>query len=848
MQNKVQLRILSWIITIFMVLSIFNTNLIVYAIEDRENLDEHICEWDDGQIITEPTCIESGKIIYTCKDDICGATKIESIDSLGHTKEIVLPRIEPTCTEEGVSEGRVCEVCGEFTVKPEVLPVIAHKEVVLPGIEPTCTEEGRSEGKLCKVCGEFTVEPVALPVVPHVEIVLPRIEPTCTKEGMSEGSVCIICGEFTVEPEILSAMGHSGDWITVVDPTCTEEGEETRVCTCGETETRTVDALGHDYIGTETKEATCTETGEMTYICQNDVRHVYIKSIPMDKHIEEVIPSKAATCTDKGFTEGKKCSVCGTITIAPEEIPAIKHNYSEVEYTWSEDLSSVTAKRVCANDASHVEKEIVKTAYAETAATCTAKGEGKYTATFKNEVFEIQTKTIEIPMAQHVACETVKENEVGATCTLEGSYDSVVYCSECDEELSRETITIDKVAHTEEIIPAAKPTCTEEGMSEGIVCIICGEFIIEPEVLPLVPHEEVVIPRVEPTCTEEGMSEAKVCTVCGEFTVEPEMLPVVAHKEAPLPRVEATCIREGLTEGKYCLLCGDVIEEQEIIPILGHSFGEWEITTEPTCTEDGVETRVCHCGETETRPIDALDHDYEAVVTVATCTEAGFTTYTCKNDPTHTYISDQVEASGHVFDEYITTTKAELNKEGEQTATCMLCQTATDTKALSAIVKPEVVSKTYTGKSISVKIAIKDTTGKTIKTITMPKYKSVGTYSKTVNLTGDYAGSVKVSYKINPTGKSVSKLTAGKKSFTVKWSKASSKNRKQMTGYQIKYSTSSNMSKAKTVTVKSTTAKAKTIKKLKAKKTYYVQIRTYKIVKGVKHYSGWSKAKKVRTK
>jgi len=69
-----------------------------------------------------------------------------------------------------------------------------------------------------------------------------------------------------------------------------------------------------------------------------------------------------------------------------------------------------------------------------------------------------------------------------------------------------------------------------------------------------------------------------------------------------------------------------------------------------------------------------------------------------------------------------------------------------------------------------------------------------------------------------------------------------------MTGYQIRYSTSSKMTKAKAVTVKNTSATSKTIKKLSAKKKYYVQIRTYKTVKGVKYYSSWSKAKAVKTK
>lgn len=41
------------------------------------------------------------------------------------------------------------------------------------------------------------------------------------------------------------------------------------------------------------------------------------------------------------------------------------------------------------------------------------------------------------------------------------------------------------------------------------------------------------------------------------------------------------------------------------------SFGEWVVTTPATCTEEGVETRTCSCGATETRAIAALGHDWD---------------------------------------------------------------------------------------------------------------------------------------------------------------------------------------------------------------------------------------------
>ena len=48
---------------------------------------------------------------------------------------------------------------------------------------------------------------------------------------------------------------------------------------------------------------------------------------PEYEHEEIVIPSKKPTCTEPGFTEGKKCSICGKILVAQETIPATGHDY-----------------------------------------------------------------------------------------------------------------------------------------------------------------------------------------------------------------------------------------------------------------------------------------------------------------------------------------------------------------------------------------------------------------------------------------------------------------------------------------------------------------------------------------
>ena len=87
--------------------------------------------------------------------------------------------------------------------------------------------------------------------------------------------------------------------------------------------------------------------------------------------------------------------------------------------------------------------------------------------------------------------------------------------------------------------------------------------------------------------------------------------------------------------------------------------------------------------------------------------------------------------------------------------------------------------------------------------------------------------------------------TAGaKKALTAKWNKAYGK----VDGYEVQYSTSKAFKGAKKKTVKGKTKTSVKISNLKAKKKYYVRIRTYRTYKGKKYYSEWSKTKAVKTK
>jgi len=93
----------------------------------------------------------------------------------------------------------------------------------------------------------------------------------------------------------------------------------------------------------------------------------------------------------------------------------------------------------------------------------------------------------------------------------------------------------------------------------------------------------------------------------------------------------------------------------------------------------------------------------------------------------------------------------------------------------------------------------------------------------------------------------ITKISTGKKKFSVKWKKASAKEQREFTGYQVQYSTSKKFKKNCKIRKVSKKKAQATIKKLKSNKTYYVRVRKYKKSGKAKTYSKWTKAKKVRT-
>ena len=357
---------------------------------------------------------------------------------------------------------------------------------------------------------------------------------------------------------------------------------------------------------------------------------------------------------------------------------------------------------------------------------------------------------------------------------------------------------------------------------EAWVCTSCGkiftdaEGIVEYDPDPCKDGHTIVIDQGKAaTCTTDGLTEGKHCSVCKTVLVPQEVIPASHNWEEDFTiDKEPSCTTEG-RKSIHCKKCGETKDEQ-VIPATGHDFTEWETIEETSCTKEGITQRRCKiCGFTETKKLDKKAHEWGTEYTV---------------DQPATFAAD-----------------------GSKSIHCKNCETISEAIAIPRInsVKISATAYTYSGGVKTPSVTVKDANGNALhnKTDYIVQYasgrKNVGTYKVIVTFKDNYSGKKTLSYTINPKGTAISSLSKSKKAFTAKWKKQSA----QTSGYQLLYSTNSKFkSRNKYVTVSSYKTTSKTIKKLAAKKKYYVKIRTYKSVSGKKYYSGWSAAKTVVTK
>ncbi len=545
-------------------------------------------------------------------------------------------------------------------------------------------------------------------------------------------------------------------------------------------------------------------------------------------------------CTHKFENDcDEDCNICG-------EIRPIVHDFADATCTEAEtcNLCGETRNEALGHnsDAGTVTKE----------ATCSETGTKVYKCTRCEEVLKTEVLA---QLTHDFAAATCNKAE---TCNL---------CGEARGEA---------LGHNSDAGTVTKePTCTETGI-KTYKCTRCEE-VLKTEVLAQLTHDFAAA-----TC-----EKAETCKLCGETRGE-----ALGHNsDDGTVTKEATCSETGIKTYK-CARCEEVIktetldklpheyteatcENPETCEVCGQTRGEalGHIGGEATCEEKAIctrceeeygdfadhifsnanctEAKTCEiCGDTEG---DELGHSYSNACD-KDCNRCGAKRTTkhkySNNCDTTCNVCNAVRSVTHAYK--TTTEAATTSKNGSVVKKCTVCGKVASTTTIkyAKTFKLSTTEYTYNGKNKKPSVVVKDSSNKVLKNkvdyiIHYPSStKNVGTYKVKIELKGKYSGTKTLSFKINPSKTTVSKLTAGKKKLTVNITKKST----QVTGYEIQYSTSKKFTSSKTKTIKSNKTTKVTLSSLKAKKTYYVRVRTYKTVNGKKYYSDWSGYKSKKTK
>ena len=137
-----------------------------------------------------------------------------------------------------------------------------------------------------------------------------------------------------------------------------------------------------------------------------------------------------------------------------------------------------------------------------------------------------------------------------------------------------------------------------------------------------------------------------------------------------------------------------------------------------------------------------------------------------------------------------------------------------------------IADKTHTGKEITQKVVVKDGDKELVPdtdySLTYENNVDVGKASVIIEGAGNYTGKVTKTFAILPAAS------------------------KKVTIYNVAQGLKSDMSDAKVITVKGEDTLSRTFSGLTKGKTYYVQVRTYKIVDGIRYYSAYCTTKTVK--
>lgn len=257
-----------------------------------------------------------------------------------------------------------------------------------------------------------------------------------------------------------------------------------------------------------------------------------------------------------------------------------------------------------------------------------------------------------------------------ADCTTGGKEKHI--CSVCKTEEERDTAPLGHDWNAEYTIDV-KPTCTKPG-SKSIHCSRCDATKDVTEIEPTGHSFGEWTVSKDSTCVAGGQKTRK-CEICGYTEYEDTDIDPDAHEweENYTIDKEPTCTTEG-SKSIHCSRC-DATKDSTVIPVTDHTYGEWEVVTPSTCTENGVKKHACiHCGFEQTEIIEPA-HEWEDSRTVdiaPSCTEQGEDSVHCRNCDERKDIKE-ISPKGHDWSEWKTLVEPTITSEGKECRSCNVC-------------------------------------------------------------------------------------------------------------------------------------------------------------------------------
>lgn len=245
-------------------------------------------------------------------------------------------------------------------------------------------------------------------------------------------------------------------------------------------------------------------------------------------------------------------------------------------------------------------------------------------------------------------------------------------CSVCQFEEERDTAPLGHDWNAEYTIDV-KPTCTKPG-SKSIHCSRCDATKDVTEIEPTGHSFGEWTVSKDSTCVAGGQKTRK-CEICGYTEYEDTDIDPDAHEweEDYTIDKEPTCTIEG-SKSIHCSRC-DATKDSTVIPVTDHTYGEWEVVTPSTCTENGVKKHACiHCGFEQTEIIEPA-HEWEDSRTVdiaPSCTEQGEDSVHCRNCDERKDIKE-ISPKGHDWSEWKTLVEPTITSEGKACRACNVC-------------------------------------------------------------------------------------------------------------------------------------------------------------------------------